>query len=267
MSLFSWRVPERCRSGAGAPPGQTGPWVTRLGSSSPSWERQWGMSASPPAHQLHDKDKTQRLNQAIQHRGCGYKVLLWKVEVDGCLISQSPEAGNLGIILNTNLSFQLQIHFARKICLPLSTSKNISWLAGTLLHKTLTHAFISSGLDSSNGVLFGGNQQNSGQTSPPLSSIFTGSQRNLRSSTKSNESLCSLAPQYLFNLHLKTCGPSLHLPHHLANVWGQILQPDCPYPLELTPLWDPHRPTPWTHSTQPTQLICFSRLWPIVSKV
>lgn len=81
------------------------------------------MSESPPVHQLHDKDKMQLLNQAIQHRGYGYKVLLWKVKVDGCSISLSPEVGNLGIILNTNLSFQLQIYFARKICLPLSTSK------------------------------------------------------------------------------------------------------------------------------------------------
>lgn len=81
------------------------------------------MSESPPVHQLHDKDKMQLLNQAIQHCGSGYKDPLWKVEVGGCSISLFPDVGNLGIILNTNLSFQLQIHFARKICLPLSTSK------------------------------------------------------------------------------------------------------------------------------------------------
>lgn len=122
-SLFPCRVPERCRSGAGAPPGQTGPWATRLGSSSPSWERQWGMSESPPVHQLHDKDRMHLFKQATQHRGLGYKVLLWKVEVGGCPLSLPPGEGNLGIMLNTNLSFQPQIHFARKVCLPLSTSK------------------------------------------------------------------------------------------------------------------------------------------------
>lgn len=49
-------VPGRCRTGAVVPPGQTGPWVWWLRSSSPWSERRWGMSVSPPAHPLQEED-------------------------------------------------------------------------------------------------------------------------------------------------------------------------------------------------------------------
>lgn len=54
-----------CRSGVGAPPGQTGPWVKRLRSFSPWSERRWGTNESPPAHLLHDEDK------ALLENPCG----------------------------------------------------------------------------------------------------------------------------------------------------------------------------------------------------
>ena len=87
------------------------------------------------------------------------KVLLQKVgdlllDVDGCTISPSTEVRNLGVILDSTLSFQSHIKSITKSAF--YHLKNISRLRPSLsepVAETLIHAFITSRLDYCNGVL------------------------------------------------------------------------------------------------------------------
>ena len=89
------------------------------------------------------------------------KALLRKVgdlllQVDGCSISPSSEVRNLGVILDSTLSFQSHIKSVTKSAF--FHLKNISRLRPSLSNttaETLIHAFITSRLDYCNGVLFG----------------------------------------------------------------------------------------------------------------
>ena len=84
------------------------------------------------------------------------KVGHFLLQVDGCSISPSPEVRNLGIILDSTLSFQSHIKSVTKSAF--FHLKNISRLCPSLsdsVAETLIHAFISSRLDYCNGVLFG----------------------------------------------------------------------------------------------------------------
>ena len=89
------------------------------------------------------------------------KALLQKVgdlllDVDGCTVSPSTEVHNLGIILDSMLSFQSHIKSITKSAL--YHLKNISRLRPSLsepVAETLIHAFIISRLDYCHGVLSG----------------------------------------------------------------------------------------------------------------
>ena len=78
------------------------------------------------------------------------------LNIDGCSISPSTEVRNLGVILDSTLSFQAHIKSITKSAFyPL---KNIARLSPSLsdsVAETLIHAFISSRLDYCNGVLSG----------------------------------------------------------------------------------------------------------------
>ena len=94
-------------------------------------------------------------------RHLGPKAQLQKVgdfllQVDGCSISPSPEVRNLGVILDSTLSYQSHIKSITKSAF--FHLKNISRLRASLsdsVAETLTHSFISSRLDYCNGLLFG----------------------------------------------------------------------------------------------------------------
>ena len=89
------------------------------------------------------------------------KVLLQKVgdlllDVDGCTISPSTEVRNLGVILDSTLSFQSHIKSIIKSAL--YHLKNISSLRPSLsepVAEPLIHAFTTFHLDYCNGILFG----------------------------------------------------------------------------------------------------------------
>ena len=89
------------------------------------------------------------------------KALLQKVGdclllVDGSSISPSPEVRNLGVILDSTLSYQSHIKSITKSAF--YHLKNISRLRPSLsdsVAETLIHAFVTSRLDYCNGVLFG----------------------------------------------------------------------------------------------------------------
>ena len=89
------------------------------------------------------------------------KALLQKVgdlllDVDGCTISPSTEVRNLGVILDSTLSFQSHIKSITKSAF--YHLKNISRLRPSLsepVAETLIHAFITSFLNYCNGVLSG----------------------------------------------------------------------------------------------------------------
>lgn len=266
MSHFSWRVPERCRSGAGAPPGQTGPWATRLGSSSPSWERQWGMSESPPVHQLHDKDKMQLLNQAIQHRASGCQVLLWKVELE--LPLKLPTWASSWTPVSP--SSYKPILPGKSACLPLPHKHLLTggrsrvppsaavWTplteccwgeTSTILDRLHLHSLPSSlALNETSDLI----QSPPNPSTPGLPSSYLTSSNNTHAPSQ--------------NLWTST----VDLVSTSRTSWRTF--GDRSFSLTAPTLWeslpsDTHRPTPWTHPTQPTQPTCFSRLWPIVSKV
>ena len=77
-------------------------------------------------------------------------------EVDGSSISPSSEVHNLGVILDSTLSFRTHIRSVTKSAF--FHLKNISRLRSSLsdsVAETLIHAFVSSRLDYCNGVLFG----------------------------------------------------------------------------------------------------------------
>ncbi|KAL3051684.1 hypothetical protein OYC64_001841 [Pagothenia borchgrevinki] len=88
------------------------------------------------------------------------KALLQKVgdfilEVDGCSISPSPEARNLGVILDSTLSFHSHVKSVTKSAF--FHLRNIARLRLSLsasVAETL-HAFVTSRLDYCNSVLFG----------------------------------------------------------------------------------------------------------------
>lgn len=78
------------------------------------------------------------------------------LQIDGCSISPSSEVRNLGVILDSTLSFQTHIKSVTKSAF--FHLKNISRLRPSLsdsVAETLIHAFVSSRLDYCNGVLFG----------------------------------------------------------------------------------------------------------------
>ena len=89
------------------------------------------------------------------------KALLQKVgdlllDVDGCTICPSTEVHNLGVILDSTLSFQSHLKSITKSAF--YHLKNISRLRPSLsepVAETLIHAFITSNLDYYNGVLSG----------------------------------------------------------------------------------------------------------------
>ena len=78
------------------------------------------------------------------------------LQVDGVSTCPSPEVHNLGIILDSTLSFQSHIKSITKMAF--FHLRNISRLRPYLFDsvtETLIHAFISSRLDYCNGVLYG----------------------------------------------------------------------------------------------------------------
>ena len=89
------------------------------------------------------------------------KALLQKVgdfivKVDGCSISPSPEARNLGVILDSTLSFHSHVKSVTKSAF--FHLRNIARLRPSLsesVAETLVHAFVTTRLDYCNGVLFG----------------------------------------------------------------------------------------------------------------
>ncbi|KAK5893970.1 hypothetical protein CesoFtcFv8_010712 [Champsocephalus esox] len=89
------------------------------------------------------------------------KALLQKVgdfvlEVDGCSISPSPEARNLGVILDSTLSYHSHVKSVTKPAF--YHLRNIARLRPSLsesVAETLVHAFVTTRLDYCNGVLFG----------------------------------------------------------------------------------------------------------------
>ena len=84
------------------------------------------------------------------------KIADFLLQIDGCSISPSSEVRNLGVILDSTLSFQSHIKSVTKSAF--FHLKNISRLRPSLsdsIAETLVHAFVSSRLDYCNGVLFG----------------------------------------------------------------------------------------------------------------
>ena len=78
------------------------------------------------------------------------------LQIDGCSISPSSEVRNLGVILDSSLSFQTHIKSLTKSAF--FHLRNISRLRPSLSDsaaETLIHAFVSSRLDYCNGLLFG----------------------------------------------------------------------------------------------------------------
>ena len=78
------------------------------------------------------------------------------LQVDGCSITPSPEVRNLGVILDSTLSFESHIKSVTKSAF--FHLKNISRLRLSLsesVAETLIHSFISSRLDYCNAILFG----------------------------------------------------------------------------------------------------------------
>ncbi|XP_010776898.1 uncharacterized protein [Notothenia coriiceps] len=78
------------------------------------------------------------------------------LSIDGCSISPSTEVRNLGVILDTTLSFQAHIKSVTKSAF--YHLKNIARIQPSLsdsVAETLVHAFITSHLDYCNGVLSG----------------------------------------------------------------------------------------------------------------
>ncbi|KAG1928623.1 hypothetical protein F2P79_023546, partial [Pimephales promelas] len=84
------------------------------------------------------------------------KVDDFTLDVDGCSISASPQVRNLGVIMDSTLSFQQHIKNVTKIAF--YHLKNISRLRQCLTNsvaEALIHSFITSRLDYCNGILLG----------------------------------------------------------------------------------------------------------------
>ncbi|KAL3060778.1 hypothetical protein OYC64_015177 [Pagothenia borchgrevinki] len=89
--------------------------------------------------------------------------------VDGCSICPSPEARNLGVILDSTLSFHSHVKSVTKSAF--FHLRNIARLRPSLsesVAETLVHAFVTSRLDYCNGVLFGVPKKNLDRLHPSM---------------------------------------------------------------------------------------------------
>ena len=145
----------------------------------------------------------------------GPEVQLQKVgdfllQVDRCSISPSTEVLNLGVILDSTLSYQPHIESITESAF--FHLKNISRLWPSLsdsVAETLIHAFISSRLDYRNGVLLGAPQHSPGQTAacPKLSCQSTHSYKTPAAHQPHPETPPLASSQVLH--HLQTAPPHL----------------------------------------------------------